>query len=462
MRLVKFSLTTLILIIVTSGCATTERLQYAAPSVLPNTTSDMKTAGFWVSLHPSPDKLVLDAEGVKTFNRRIMDALDTVKELTVYRPDYSRSNLADTAKDTLKHLKKDKLHTKTGQPAGRSWYDPIEKNMDLDLSSEDPPLREAGAIIRYGFTEKRTEQRVLPTDEILTAKKFDIDFDKLQNSSLDPGSPVLIFHQSLDKEWLYSATSTSEGWVKAKDVAECPEDVFLKFLDRSPFIIVTAPKSEIFLDEGRTRYYDYARMGARFPFTGKINDETVGILIPSSDAVDGSLIRQAYMSSALVHQGYLPYTPRTILEQAFKYLNAPYGWGGMYGEQDCSSFIRSIFAAVGVQLPRNSGAQGQAGKLLGTFTERNDLKNKTDILVRDASGGITTLQLKGHVMLYLGTYGCRQYAIHETHGYSEGDPFPLKDTSRIINRVAVTDLTLGEGSKKGSHIKRVLNIRAIQ
>ncbi len=40
-------------------------------------------------------------------------------------------------------------------------------------------------------------------------------------------------------------------------------------------------------------------------------------------------------------------------------LNQPYGWGDMYGEQDCSRFLQMVFATVGIMLPRDSKDQAQ-------------------------------------------------------------------------------------------------------
>ncbi|MBN2398363.1 MAG: hypothetical protein JXI32_08275, partial [Deltaproteobacteria bacterium] len=51
------------------------------------------------------------------------------------------------------------------------------------------------------------------------------------------------------------------------------------------------------------------------------------------------------------------------------------------------------------------------------------------------------------------------YAIHSTWGYRE--PAWWRDRVRVINRVAVTSLSLGEGSHKGSYLDRLRSIRVI-
>jgi len=52
----------LVILLNISGCAIQnaihEKLYYAAPTLIPNTQLQMKTAGFWISRHPFPDKVI--------------------------------------------------------------------------------------------------------------------------------------------------------------------------------------------------------------------------------------------------------------------------------------------------------------------------------------------------------------------------------------------------------------------
>ena len=77
-----------------------------------------------------------------------------------------------------------------------------------------------------------------------------------------------------------------------------------------------------------------------------------------------------------------------------------------------------------------------------------------------ASGGITVLYLKGHIMLYLGKTGFLPYAIHATWAYRVPDG--NQDLTYKINRVAVTDLNLGKGSSNGSLLERLKSVRMVQ
>ena len=41
-----------------------------------------------------------------------------------------------------------------------------------------------------------------------------------------------------------------------------------------------------------------------------------------------------------------------------------YGWGGLYGQRDCSSMLRDLYAPFGIWLPRNSSRQAKIGKVI--------------------------------------------------------------------------------------------------
>ncbi len=129
-------------------------------------------------------------------------------------------------------------------------------------------------------------------------------------------------------------------------------------------------------------------------------------------------------------------------------LNQPYGWGDMYGEQDCSRFLQMVFATVGITLPRDSKDQAQVSNSAVDFDKKSDDGTKI-VAITKAPAANTLLAMKGHIMLYLGTVDGKPYAIHDT-------------TVSAMDRVIISDLSLGQGSPKGSLLRRLTRTVTIE
>jgi hypothetical protein len=199
-------------------------------------------------------------------------------------------------------------------------------------------------------------------------------------------------------------------------------------------------------------------MGTQLGIVGAFGNE-VSVFLPTMDQGGKLQVVQGYMNRTDIHEGYLPYTPRVIYTQAFAMLNQPYGWGGMYGEQDCSAFMDEVFATVGIVLPRDSKDQAKVGKVASVFDIKNSNEQKLQAL-KEVLGASALLPMKGHIMLYLGMVEGNSYAIHAIWGYRERKG--TQDIVRVINRVTVSDLSLGEGSNKGSLLERLSGVVEIK
>ena len=156
-----------------------------------------------------------------------------------------------------------------------------------------------------------------------------------------------------------------------------------------------------------------------------------------------------------------PVTRRALLETAFSYLGTPYGWGGQDGGRDCSRFLLDSFASFGLELPRFSGDQAQAG----TFSlDVEGVKSDEDrLLLIDSAArrGAVLLFFPGHIMLYLGRDADGQpMAIHSFAEYlvpCEGEG----ETTFTTDRVSVTNLELGRGSSRRSFVERITRVVVI-
>lgn len=440
----------LVLVCLCNGCAAHQRgtVLYSPPSLLAHTTSEMRTAGFWISRHPAPDAVILPPGEITRFNQKIREELKLTKDLSAWPSVSAGEELRATLPKTLDDLQVRGLKLFDGKKPTPAYWSGARQAMNIDAIPSEI-LRQYGLIVRYA------DQRFLPLEEGLYAQAYDEDFDELQNSALDIGTPVVVLHRSLDGQWLWVESSTSAGWVKAKNVALATEDQIKSFWS-TPFVVVTVPRADIFLDRTMTNFGGSLQMGTRLPlmrFDGDYAEVTL-----AQRQFDGSLeLVPGFIAAEQMHEGYLPYTPRQILLQAFKMFHQSYGWGGMYGGQDCSRFLQEVFATVGIELPRDSKNQIQAGTRLIEWEAGAPGEDKTLVLTDFAVGGITILGMKGHILLYLGVIDGRVYAIHSVWAYRK--PGPGKDKTYVLNRVVVSDLSLGEGSKRGSLLDRLNAVR---
>ena len=426
---------------------------YAAPVLLPGTASEMNTAGFWIGAHPDPDRVVIPAKDIAAFNKSIRKETGTVLALADYPGKIKGSRVLGSVKGMLKFVSSKKYFQQDGRRADSAFFGPIEEQIAVARIPSQ-------VSVRFGFVTAYTSQRLLPTSTQLYSSMKSIDIDRLQNSALDIGTPLAILHATRDGRWFYAVTPLSEGWINTEHVGLCSKKQMTSHLKSDSFVITTGAKTDLFLDPALRVHHACLRMGCRFTTKKSENPDVVGILVPFREKDGRCVFKEAYVAGSDVSSHHLPYTPRTIILQAFKLLNSPYGWGDMHGEQDCSRFIQEIFATVGIHLPRNSLQQARVGRLIARFNGNSSDENRLVALSDNSIGGISILHMDGHIMLFLGNIDGDPYAIHDMQGYSE--PSPDGERIMIVNRVVVSNLRIGEGTKSGTFLKRLVTVRAFE
>jgi hypothetical protein len=237
-----------------------ERINYEAPSLIGHSLRMMKTAGFWISRHPSPDAVIMSPDAIDQFNARLRNDNKLTKDIFTIIQDLKTESLLDDLEKTLSDITGKDYYTAAGVRDDQDFMDDVKRNMNL-----------SGVVIgvapRYGLVVHYASQRFLPTREGLYEEKDDYDFDQLQNSALDVGTPVAVVHTSADGLWYYVMTDISDGWVEAKNIALGDVNQVREFAEDNDFAVVIRPKADIFLNESMTDYYDYVRMGMRLPLT---------------------------------------------------------------------------------------------------------------------------------------------------------------------------------------------------
>jgi hypothetical protein len=342
------------------------------------------------------------------------------------------------------YLYKKKFFNERGDFVKHYFFKKIYENINIDNINNSR---------HYGFVIKFTEQRLIPSVEKLFDNPTYQYFDRNQNNGLDIGEPVIVMHKSHDNKWLYVLSKFSGGWVKSSNIAMADySDIAI--IDKVNTIIITEGKADLYENSALTRYVTTTRMGNRYILTG-VHEHYYELLIPLKDKNSYIYYKKFYIDKKDANIGYLPFTQRNIILQAFKLLNTPYGWGDMAQEQDCSKFIQEVFLTFGITLPRNSSAQVKTG--INLYLKKKNKGQLNEIINHILIPGITIIQIPGHIMLYLGEYMNEHYVIHDFFGTKNKKNNKIYNL--IINKVEVTPLSLGqEGQTLTDRIRSINQI----
>lgn len=409
--------------------------QQKQPVVIVNKNRHLNIAEFWIDKVEKPDEVIMNAKEIEVFNT------NTAKRGTLtFFNDVNKAYASSWVKSSIlanyDHMKSSTSHFVDGTKISNLFLRNMKNYINVNA------IQSASTKTRFALTISYCDQKIIPTDLALLKKKNEIHFDRNQNSALDIATPIAILHTSADGQWHYGIGPTSSGWVRASNIAFGTKKEILDYLSSKSFVVTTAAKTPVLIGG---KYHDYMRMGVRLPSLLDIDDTTM-VMIPTANEEGNLVFTNATVKTADIHRGYLAYTPKNILRQAFKFLHAPYGWGGMYGEQDCSKFLQEIYATVGVKLPRNSMSQSKASDAKLELADLTKTSKHTFLKTTSMVGG-TILHLKGHVVLYLGEYKGEPYIIHTVWGTSK--------RHYALARTAVTSLNFNNYLGK---IDRLTNI----
>jgi len=299
------------------------------------------------------------------------------------------------------------------------------------------------SLNRTAITLKALDIRAFPSDKPLLMDPSKagegFPFDYLQNSTIAPNKPILVSHYSRDKEWVFIESSFAFGWVKARDIVYIPRKYIKLYKDA---------KKLFFIQENIPIYDRYNN----FLFRSRIGMMLPEIENPSSKyallAIANYKNTQAYyieskVSKDIVHEGILEFNRENITMIFNEIRETKYGWGGMYGDRDCSSTLRDFFAPFGIWLPRNSYKQSQVGKVIsleGLTNQEKLLKIKEDAIPFE-----TLLYKRGHILLYVGIVNGKVIVFHNTWGIKTKQNG--KEGRFIIGKPIFSTLEVGKNLK---------------
>jgi len=413
----------------------------------------MINAQFWIDRLENPDKVIMSPEEIAVFTEEIKHTPRTYcTDITAYPPMITAEKLR-AAIDPAKNIRK-KGYVGDKLPDG---------NYIAALEAQCNAAAVRGiSIVRFAIVSKPTFLRAMPTDDPSYDDPNDFEFDMYIETLLRVWEPLAILHVSLDGAWYYVVSPSASGWAKASDVALTDRETLKKYLAKD-FVIVTGSRIAVSRDPNRPR--NEFMMGTRFPLAddqaaidGVTSDYSYAALLPERDGKGQLMETKIRIPRGMdVHYGYLPYTQRNVLTQAFKMLGERYGWGGSYYEWDCSSFIRDIYMTMGFELPRNSGVQVRIKSPISINVSKMSDKKKDRIILSLPAGAI--LQLPGHTTLYLGRYNGHPYIIHSAYAYGESGKGGAEGRIKM-NSVVISDLNITRKNKT-TFLHNIHNINSI-
>ncbi len=380
---------------------------------IPGVTLQQLHADYWLARSPDADRIRLDAAQVAALNAEQFLRDPTFNRLDAFPSAMDGSRVRGWIEQLAK--RPSGLLGKDGGAIGDGQIDAWMASRALD---DIPPQVNP----RWAIVTQRADLRTFPTDTRVfrNAQGIRERIDRFQESALFPGTPVAILHASRDGRWLFVASPTYKAWMHREPLAYASQDEVLAFA-RNATRRVVAPH---LLADGRQ---------LDMSTTVAIGDDGKAILPVHGN--DGQLARrEVALPAGSTVAGALPYNERNLLDQAFRLLGEPYGWGHADGTRDCSGFVSDVYRSLGVQLARNTGDQRDSPVLqTQRFDERSTRAQRLAAIAQAQVGDLVFIP--GHVMMVIGHLDGRTYVIHDTPGVRINDtagnsqPWPLDGVS---------------------------------
>lgn len=479
---------TFLLLILLLSCGSNKIISFSPETensvrLAPYVSEEMLNATYWIKRSKNPNKVKMSKSEIAVWNRML------------YSPQYNGSVFMNDLRSFDSYVSSEELRLDLFRHPGRvSWFKKIlGKNGEQirELSRKDwraiyekmnyPLLerfeyfmRESGREsekfnldfpVRRAICVKRGDIRLIPDDSFYSDNKDYWYDDVAQNSGILMNEPVLVLFESKDSEWYFIKSSFCFGWIKSSHIAFCSDSEFLRYFDyteKNPasFVTITTDRyllgSDYVLTEMNSEFDQLPElfMGTylhcaswadeRFSMdgSGRIPYACYAVEIPYRKS-DGFLdFACAMVPAGICSPGLLDYTTASVLTLAFQSLGIRYGWGGMTKSRDCSEYLKDIFRCFGFTLPRNSRSQlAMPGKTID-FEKKSESARSSKLASLESG---TPLGFPGHVFMYLGNVGGKNYVIgalgayyvdlDESDGIEKYDPIDANSVS--VNTMGV-------------------------
>ena len=401
------------------------------------TSGELTEASYWILNNNAGDHVILDEEEIRQFNRKICDMPLDVTEM-------KRIPNSVPVKEFLPWITNTWAMQGTVYRNGKEVTEAEKEAIQNNLNLYALPAENETVAVRYGVTVRHAMVRNLPLAGGLFEEPDDVYYDNVQDSVLEAGEPVVILHESGDKNYYYVRMYNLFGWIAQEDIAVCTREQWLKYADPENFLVVTGREYYTRVD-GEDVFH---LMGGRIQLLQEKKNRWQ-VLLPYKDSKTGMLKeKQVWLpKDENLHRGYLPYTSDQVIRQAFKFYGSVYGWGGAMRSVDCSSLVGSVYRTMGLDLPRNTS---KLVKMPGIITDFTGMNREERLQAFEELKPGSPLSMPGHIMIYLGMQDGAPYAIHSSSSY-------YKDGRKIyVRRVLVSDLEMDRKNGK-SYLENLVN-----
>jgi len=322
-----------------------------------------------------------------------------------------------------KLMAKKRFYAADGKEFPRKSMDAVVKNGTIDETAAPRP---GVALLPADVRVFPHEKQLFSSKAAATGANGLLKLDVLQNSTMKPGEPLVVYNASADSNWFFIATGTVVGWVKASSVALVDNDFMDIFTFSEKSVIV---KDNVKADGDDGNFLFNLKMGTVLPVEG---DE---LLLPVRGKNGLAGVTRHKLPEGMAEPFPIRFTPRNASRAINEMMGEPYGWGGASGFRDCSAMTRDYFAMFGIWVPRNSGDQSITGARISL--KNTPSEERSGVITRQASPYATLIHMPGHIMLYLGIYDGEPVVFHNTWGVQ------IKSGRAVVGRTVITSLKLG-------------------
>jgi len=405
-----------------------------APDKLPGVSADQLEARYWAGRQPDPDAVLMSPTAIENHNAGLRNHDAAAPAATPIAPYDLASPESEARFD--KELK-ERLDYMRERVADGRYVDEGGAKVSAAPFTMPTPMPAPKNTVRVALADIPLWCGPMAKG-LFKGPEVDPAFDRNACTTLRAQEPVKILGPWDETLWLVR-TPMAMGFMPKT----APLSPALEGDDREAWL-----RGDAFRLEGETTLAGVKLAeGRRIPRRGN------EVLVATADGV-----RKVHQPAGEATPR--PLTRRALVEEAFRYLGRPYGWGGREG-WDCSRFLVDVFAGFGIDLPRHSGVQHQAGELMIDLAEAKGRQERLGLLDAAQATGVVLLHFPGHIMLYLGRAGDgRPMAIHAFAEYLE----PCDgggETRRTVDRIQVSDLTLGDQTTRRSFLDRLSHITVL-